>query len=267
MDLLQGKKIVVTGSSSGIGQATALSMASQGADVLITYGSNKEGAEKVVKQIKDMGRIAHVFQVDIRNEGEIQALANYTKEVFETTDVLVNNAGLYTYNSVLETTVEQWDLNMNVNLRGTFLVSRIFANDIFVPQKKGRILNMASFVGSVPVSGLVAYNCAKAGIIHLTKQLALEWGQYNIDVICVSPGYVATEPMLAAIERGDADGPSILRQSPVGRLAKPEEVANLFTFLSSDMASYISGININIDGAYTSGIRFTSLVDGEIVAS
>ncbi len=128
MDLLQGKNIVVTGSSSGIGQATALSMAGQGADVLITYGSNKEGAEKVVQQIKDMGRIAHAFQVDIRNEGEIQALVNYTKEVFNTTDVLVNNAGPYTYGSALETTVEQWDLNMNVNLRGTFLVSRIFAN-------------------------------------------------------------------------------------------------------------------------------------------
>jgi 3-oxoacyl-[acyl-carrier protein] reductase len=266
MALLEGKKIVVTGASSGIGEQTALTMAREGAELLITYNSNKDGADEVANQIQKIGAKVHVFKVDIRSEKEIEELCKYSKDVLDTVDVLVNNAGVYTYNSVLDTTVEQWDLNLDVNLKGTFLASRIFSKNIFVPRKRGRILNMASFVGIVPVSGLVAYNCAKAAIIHLTKQLALELGQYNVDVICVSPGYVATKPMLDAIERGDADGPSILRQSPVGRLAQPEEVAHLYTYLASDKASYLSGINISIDGAYTSGIRFTKLVDGEIVA-
>lgn len=265
MGLLEGKQIIVTGASMGIGRDTALTMAREGANVGITYNNHKEEADKVVERIQAMGRKSFGLRVDLRNEQEIQALANHTKATFGTLDVLINNAGLYTYNSVVDTSIDQWDLNIDVNLKGTFLTSQVFGREIFIPQQKGRILNMASFVGVVPVPGLVAYNVAKAGIIHLTRQLAMEWGKYNIEVVCVSPGYVATEPMLAAIERGDADGPTITRNCPLGRMAKPQEVANLFTMLSSDLANYISGCNINIDGGYTAGIRFARLENGEIL--
>ncbi|MFJ5760638.1 SDR family NAD(P)-dependent oxidoreductase [Neobacillus sp. NPDC093182] len=265
MNLLSGKNVVVTGGSEGIGKEIALKLAESGANVLITYRTQHSKAEKVKKLVEKMGRQCFVYQMDVQNESDIHELSSYTKAVFGKVDVLINNAGVYTYNTALETSSEQWDLNVNVNLKGTFLVSRIFAKDFFVPQNKGRIVNMSSFVGITPVPFLVAYNVAKAGIIHLTKQLAMEWGKYNIEVVSVSPGYVETEAMLAAIERGDADGPSILRNSPAGRLAKPGEVANLFTYLASDKASYISGSNISIDGAYSTGIRFTKLVENEIV--
>lgn len=265
MASLAGKKIIITGASNGIGRETAVTMARQGADVLITYNTNKAQADEVIEEIRGMGRTAHAVKVEMRNEADIQALSDFARSAFDRIDALVNNAGIYTYNTALDTTVEQWDLNLDVNLRGTFLASRIIANDILIPQGGGRIINMSSFVGTAPVPNLVAYNVAKAGIVHLTRQLAMEWGRYNIEVVCVSPGYVATAPMLAAIERGDADGPSILRNSPVNRLARPSEVANLFAFLTSDAAGYLSGANIAIDGAYTSGIRFTRLEGGDIV--
>jgi NAD(P)-dependent dehydrogenase (short-subunit alcohol dehydrogenase family) len=265
MNLLNGKNIVVTGGNDGIGKEIAFKIAENGGNVLITYRTQYKKAEEVKSQIEEMGKQCFIFQMDVQNENDINDLSSYARTVFDKVDVLINNAGIYTYNTALETSSEQWDLNVNVNLKGTFLVSRIFANDFFVPQNKGRIINMSSFVGITPVPYLTAYNVAKAGIIHLTKQLAMEWGKYNIEVISVSPGYVETEAMLAAIDRGDADGPSILRNSPAGRLAKPDEVANLFTYLASDMAGYISGSNISIDGAYTTGIRFTKLVEGAIV--
>lgn len=265
MGLVDGKKIVVTGGSMGIGRDTALTMAREGADVGITYNSHRAEAQSVVEQIEAMGRRSFAAKVDVRDANDIASLVIKTKEKFGTLDVLVNNAGVYTYGLIEDTTEEDWDLNVDTSLKGTFLTSKAFGAEIFIPQKGGRILNMASFVGVVPVPNLVAYNVAKAGIIHLTKQMAMEWGKHNIEVVCVSPGYAATEPMLAAIERGDADGPTITRNCPIGRLAEPKEVANLFTYLSSDMASYISGSNILIDGGYTSGIRFSRLQDGCIV--
>lgn len=264
MGLLENKIALITG-CRGICQATEILFAREGADLAITYLHAKPTAENNVKKIRAMGRKAIAINADLRKIEDVKRVVKKTMEEFGRIDVLVNCAGIYTYISAEEVTEENFDLDMDTNVKATFFCCQEVAKAAMIPRKKGRIVNIASMAGFRAFPNLPVYDAAKAAIIQLTKDLAFGWAKYNITVNCISPGYVATERFLEAIKKGDVDGEAIKRQSPLNRLGNPEEIAEAIAWLASDKCPYITGANLVADGGYTIGIRFASLKDGEIV--
>jgi NAD(P)-dependent dehydrogenase (short-subunit alcohol dehydrogenase family) len=256
MGLLEGKVALITG-ARGICQAIVQGLAREGADVAFTYLPDAPGdvvpTKENIEKVKFLGRKILSIEANLRKIDDVKRAVKKTLDEFGRIDVLVNCAGVYTYVTALETTDEIYHNDMDTCLKGTMLSCLEVAKAAMIPQKKGRIVNIASITGVLPQDNLFSYSIAKAGVIHLTKYLAREWAKYGIAVNSVSPGFTLTDPVKIAIEKGDLDGAAIARRTPMKRLAKPEEIAEAIAWLASDRCPFCTGANLVVDGGYTAG--------------
>jgi meso-butanediol dehydrogenase / (S,S)-butanediol dehydrogenase / diacetyl reductase len=252
---LEGKVAVITGAASGQGRAAARLFAKEGAKVVVA-DLNDEVAQEVVGEITDSGGEAAAARVDVSREADVEAMIRQAVEEFGRLDVLFNNAGVgYSASdrmkmaSVVETPEKDWDAILAINLKGVAMGCK-HAIPIMEEQGGGAIVNNASINALVGLPGADAYTAAKGGIVSLTRVLAVDWGPKNIRVNCICPGGVET-PMIAPV-LSDEQVLSFMREStPLGRLAKPEETAQVALFLASDEASYLNGAIIPVDGGWT----------------
>lgn len=245
--MLANRAALVTGASGGLGRAIAVTLAANGAAVIVAYGKNADAANEVVATIKAQGGQAVAVQADVSTPEGAEALIKATIEAFGRIDILVNNAGIKRDTLVLRMKDEDWDRVMETNLRGVFFLCRAAARPM-LKQRSGRIINMASIAGLIGNAGQVNYSAAKAGLIGLTKALARELGSRSITVNAVAPG---------PIDAGMVDDltpelrEAFVGQIPLGRLGAAADVANAVLFLASDQASYITGQTLAVDGGLT----------------
>jgi len=241
---LDGKVAIVTGAGLGIGRATALKLASDGAKVVVNDVVAESGS-KTVEQIRSAGGEAIFVQADVSKWGEAKKLVDEAVRAFGTVHILVNNAGITRDKLLRDMEEEDWDKVLNINLKGAFNCCK-FAVPHMVENKYGKIVNLSSraHLGN---PGQANYSSSKAGIIGLTKSLALELGRFNINVNAVAPGMVDTEGVRnhpkyeMIIERA-------LKITPLRRIGKPEDIANVIHFLVTDASSYITGEVIHVTG-------------------
>ena len=245
---LQGQVALVTGAARGIGRACALAFAHAGADVALGLRDVNTGGE-LVSEIESMGRRALPLQMDVSHLDEIQAAVDSTVSDFGRLDILVNNAGLGPSNLAENVREEDFDYTLTVNLKGTFFASQA-AGRVMIRQSYGRIINLSSQAGSVALPTESVYCMTKAAINHLTKCLAVEWGQYNITVNAVAPTFINT-PGTAEALADDAFRADVLSRIALGRIGEPMEVASAVVFLASPAAALITGDILLIDGGWT----------------
>jgi 3-oxoacyl-[acyl-carrier protein] reductase len=241
---LSGKVALVTGGSRGIGRATALALAGQGAAIAVNYVSNEAAAKETVAEIERCGGRAVALQGDVSVAEDAKRLIDETVAAFEAVHILVNNAGLTHDELLLRMSEEAWDRVIEVDLRGAFLCTKAALRPM-VRQRWGRIVNIASIAGVVGNPGQSNYAAAKAGLIGFTKAVAKEVASRNITANAIAPGLVETEMTKDLTE---AQQQAVLSIVPVGRAAKPEEVAAAAVYLASEEAAYVTGHCLNLDG-------------------
>jgi 3-oxoacyl-[acyl-carrier protein] reductase len=240
----QGKVALVTGSSSGIGVATARELAAGGAAVAIHYRGNADGAHAVAEAIRTAGGTCALFQADVSDPGEAAALVKSVQEQLGGLDILVNNAGTTRDNLLLTMKEEEWDTVIATNLKSVYAVSKAALRGM-VRKRWGRIINLTSVVGLSGQAGQTNYAASKAGIIGFTKSLAREVASRNITVNAVAPGFIPTALTDVLTEEMRA---SILKETPLGRMGTPEEVAWAVAFLADERSGFITGHVLTVDG-------------------
>ncbi|MFQ5996227.1 MAG: glucose 1-dehydrogenase [Dehalococcoidales bacterium] len=247
---LEGKVALVTGGSRGIGRAIALALADAGADVAIC--SRKLPAlEEVAEEIRQKGRKSMAIASHVAKPEESKALVEKVKGEWGKIDILVNNAGTNPYyGPLLEAEEWAWDVTMNVNLKGPFLLSQLVAR-VMKEQGGGSIINIASIAGLIP-SELNIYSVTKAGLIMLTKVMAKELGQYKIRVNAIAPGVIKTR-LSEALWKEPAKGKAAAGSKALGYIGLPEDIAGAAVFLASDASSYLTGETIIVDGGESIG--------------
>ncbi|AFY67023.1 3-oxoacyl-[acyl-carrier-protein] reductase [Geitlerinema sp. PCC 7407] len=239
---LRGQVAIVTGGSRGIGRATAIALAAEGAHIVVNYASSSTAADEVVAEVQGMGVEAIAVQADVSSAEQVDALVEAAMSRWGHVDVLVNNAGITRDTLLLRMKPEDWQAVINLNLTGVFLCTRAVSK-IMLKQRSGRIVNITSVAGQMGNPGQANYSAAKAGVIGFTKTVAKELASRGITVNAVAPGFIATD-MTHSL---DAEG--ILKFIPLGRYGQPEEVAGLIRFLAADpAAAYITGQVMNVDG-------------------
>jgi NAD(P)-dependent dehydrogenase (short-subunit alcohol dehydrogenase family) len=247
---LNEKVAIVTGGGQGIGQAIVLALAKEGATVVIA-DINLEAANIVADEINANGYKGLSVRTDVTKIEDVNQMVKTTLDNFHRIDVLVNNAGVSEPAATIELTEERWDRVIGINLKGPFLCSQAVARHM-IQQKRGKIISIASVVGNLAHPTQAAYCASKAGLILLTKALALEWGKYNINVNSVSPGAVETPRMQKFRKESPGFLAGRLEATPFGRYIKPEEVASAVLFLASSDSDAITGANIIVDGGSSS---------------
>jgi len=245
MENMEKKNVLITGASRGIGAATAKLFAKNGFDVIINFVARNDKAQKLADKLREQyGSNAIAIRADVSNEPEVQSMIDAVIEKYGKIDVLVNNAGIVIDKDFNDRTLEDFKLTFGVNVFGTFLVTK-YVSKHMLSKKQGRIINLSSTNGIdtlYPTS--IDYDATKSAVISLTKNMALEFAPY-INVNSVAPGWVDTD-MNANIP--EADIKSELNKIALHRSAKPEEIASVIYFLTSDEASYINGETIRVDG-------------------
>ena len=244
--LLEGKNAIVTGGSQGIGAATSLELAREGANVCLTYRKHGDEAHAYAEKIREMGRKAEAVQCDIARFVDAQRVVQTAVEAFGGIDILVNNAGMNWDGVSWKMTEEQWDRVIEVNLKGYFNFTRHVA-PIFKEQKSGKIINITSINGLRGKFGQTNYSASKAGIIGFTKALAKELGAFSVNVNAVAPGLIETT-MLKESEARDKIIDMAMAEIVLKRVGQPEDLANVVVFLASDKARHITGEVIKVDG-------------------
>jgi NAD(P)-dependent dehydrogenase (short-subunit alcohol dehydrogenase family) len=244
---LKDKTAIVTGSSQGIGRGIALGLAEAGADVTVNYHQNINGAEDVANEVRNLGRQAIVVQGDVSKSSDVDRMTRETLSTFGKIDILVNNAGIYVVGAIEDIEESDWDRVINVNLKGVFLCCQAVGRHMIEKKSKGSIINVASISAHMPEANGGAYTPSKAGVVGLTRLLAVEWSKYNIRVNAINPGPVLTPLQRTAYptkELEEARNSAV----PMNRHGTPEEIAKVAVFLASEDASYITGADINVDG-------------------
>lgn len=245
---LEGKVAIVTGSGGGIGKAVALSFAEAGADVALCDLATQEGKlAAVAEEIRQLGQRSLALRCDVTQKADVDNTVQQVIDEFGKIDILVNCAGIYiTGKTLLECDEDDWDKVINTNLKGTYFCCQAVGKRM-VDQKRGNIINFASQAGINPSPGTGAYSVSKAGVIMLTRLLALEIARYNIRVNAIAPGWVKTDMNIhlrptPEVEKG------IASQFVLGRLGEPEDISKAVLFLASDNSSYITGQALSVDG-------------------
>jgi len=250
--LLANKVALVTGGDSGIGHAICLGLAQAGAAVTINYHRNQAAAEETLRQIQQAGGRGQTVQGDVSNLTDIQSLIDQTVRMFGQLNVMVNNAGMETRTSLLETTERQFDLVIGIDLKSAFFGTQLAARQMIKQGGGGHIINISSVHEDWPMPGNIAYCCAKGGVRMLTRTAGVELGPQGITVVNVGPGAVDT-PIDAATLADPAQKAKLDSAIPRGRVAEPAEIANMVVWLASDQASYGTATTYFIDGGIMQG--------------
>ena len=249
---LKGKVAIVTGGNSGIGMAIVLELARQGANIVIDYVAHPEATEELERQVHALGDCAIGVKADVSQVAELQNLFAAAVKEFGRVDIMVNNAGVETRTSILNTTETQYDKVMDINLKSAFFGTQLAAQQMIKQGGGGRIINISSVHEDWPMPGNTAYCLSKGGMRMLTRTAGVELAPHNILVVGVGPGAVATP-----INLGTMQDPTLLQRLnnaiPLGRMAKPEEIASLVAFLASDGSSYMTATTVFADGGIMQG--------------
>ena len=242
--MLENKIALVTGASRGIGREIAITLAKEGASVILNYNGSQDRAEEVKNRIESEGGNAFLYPCDISDFQSCEKMAKEVIKTFGRLDILVNNAGITRDNLIMKMKEEDFDAVLNVNLKGTFNTIRHFSRQM-LKQRKGKIINISSVSGILGNAGQANYAASKAGVIGLTKTMARELCSRGITVNAVAPGFVDTE-MTEVLSEDVKE--AACKQIPLGRFGKPWEIAAMVAFLASEKADYITGQVISVDG-------------------
>jgi NAD(P)-dependent dehydrogenase (short-subunit alcohol dehydrogenase family) len=245
---VQGKRALVTGASRGFGAVIATVLADAGADVGIV-GRDAAGLEATRQAIADKGRRCVAIQADLGTVEGPRAAGAKALEFFGTVDILVNNAGIFHRESILETTVEQWDETQAVNLRAPFLLAQAIAPGM-IKQRSGKIINVSSLASVVGCDGHAGYSASKGGMNMLTRVMATEWGQFNIQTNAVAPAVVLTD-MGKQVWGDEAKSAPMKARIPLRRFGEPIEIADMVLYLASPASDFVCGQVMLIDGGYS----------------
>ena len=250
---LENKVAIVTGSDSGIGRAIATELAKQGAAVTINYHRNDAAADEVKAGIEAAGGRAHVVQADVSSPADIQKLIDETVKAFGRLDIMVNNAGMETRTSTLDTTEKQFDMVIAVDLKSAFFGVQLAAKQFIAQGGGGRIINISSIHEDWPMPGNSPYCAAKGGVRMLTRTAGVELAPHDITVVGVAPGAVWTP--IDEVTLSDPKEKARLEAAiPIGRVAQPQEIANMVAYLASPLASATTGAAVRVDGGYVDSI-------------
>jgi len=242
---LSGKSVIVTGGSRGIGRACCLALARAGARVCVNYRVESPSAELVVEEIESGGGEAFALSADVARRQDAEMLVDEVVHRFGGLDILVNNAGIWKGSPIDEMTDTEWEETLAINLTGTFLCTRA-AVPVMKNARWGRIVNISSTAGQRGEAFHSHYAASKGGVISFTKSLAVELAPHGITVNCVAPGWVATDMTQESLLGPERE--AILAAIPLGRVARPEEIAGAVAFLASDLASFVTGEILNVNG-------------------
>ncbi len=247
---LEGKVALITGSSQGIGRGIALRFAQEGADVIINYRSNEDEAKKALAEVEATGRKGAIVKADLGVVSDIKNLVATAIQQFGKLDILVNNAGIEKNASFWEVTEEDYDKVLNVNLKGVFFATQEFVKHLLDTKRPGKVINTSSVHEDLPFPHFTSYCAAKGGLKMMMRNLSIELAPFGITVNNIAPGAILT-PINTALLNDKAKLEALLKQIPLGRLGKPEDVAGLAAFLASADADYITGATYVIDGGLT----------------
>lgn len=244
---LSGKVAIVTGSSSGIGQAIAVRLATEGARIVVDYRSHPEGADDTQKQIEAAGSKAIILQADVSRLDDTQKLVDQAWQQLGSCDILVNNAGIEKGADFWDVTEKDYDEVLNINLKGAFFLTQAFVRRLRDAKRPGRIINISSVHEDMAFPRFSTYCTSKGAMRMLARNLAVELGPLGITINNIAPGAIVT-PINQSLLDDKPKLEALLKNIPLGRLGKSEEVAGLAAFLASDEASYITGSTYIIDG-------------------
>jgi len=251
---LEGRVALVTGSSSGIGQAIAVKLAQAGAKIVIDYISHSEGAEQTLRQVEAAGSRAILVKADVSQVADLRSLVDRGWESFGSVDILVNNAGMEKKADFCDVAEEDYDHVLAVNLKGPFFLAQAFVRRLRAAAKAGRIINISSVHQDMAFPGFSTYCLSKGGLRRLTRDLAVELGPEGFTINNVAPGAIAT-PINKSLLEDKPKLDALLGKIPLGRLGCPVDVANLVAFLASDEAAYVSGATFTVDGGLSRSYR------------
>jgi len=245
---LTGKVALVTGASKGLGKALAVGLAKAGADMALC-ARNRNDLELAREALVQYGSRAEIFSLDVLDAATVQQTAADVLEAFGRIDILVNNAGVNIRKQVLDLTIADWDQVLDTNLKGHFLVAQAVV-PAMIKQKKGKVINMASILGTVGLENQLPYASSKGGVIQMTKVMALEWARHGIQVNAIGPTYFET-PLVATLRNDPERFRFINERTPMGRWGQPEELEGTVIFLASKASDFITGQTIFVDGGWT----------------
>jgi len=250
--LLEGKSVVVTGGNSGIGEAIALAAAAEGAGVVVDFVVHPEEADVVVAKVEAAGGRAVAVQADVISAADLQRMVQTAVTSFGRLDVLVNNAGIETRTSVLDTTESDYDRVMAINLKSAFFGTQYAAKQFIAQGTAGLIINISSVHEEWPMPGNTAYCVSKGGMRMLARTAGVELGPHGIRVVNIGPGAVAT-PINTATLADPAKARALDAAIPLGRVAQPEEIAEVVVLLASGRAAYMTATSVFVDGGIMQG--------------
>jgi glucose 1-dehydrogenase len=247
---LTGKKALVTGSNQGIGQAIALRLAEEGADLIIDYVTHPETAEETVQMIRKLGRRAVAVQGDISKVADTQRMIAESVEALGGLDILVNNAGVEKHASFWEVTEADYDLVLDINLKGAFFTTQAFVRHRMEVKQPGKVINLSSVHEDLPFPHFTSYCASKGGMKMVMRNLSIELAPYGITINNIAPGAIET-PINTSLLHDPAKLKALLDNIPLARLGKTSDVAGVAAFLASADADYITGATIVVDGGLT----------------
>lgn len=245
---LQGKVALVTGSSQGIGQAIAVHLAQAGADIVIDYRSHPDGAKETLAKVEAAGRQGHIVQADLSSVGDTRKLVFEGARHFGNLDILVNNAGVDGKNADFwDITEADYDLVLNLNLKGTFFTTQAFVQHLMETKRTGKIINISSDHEEMAFPHFTSYCASKGGVKMMMRNLAVELGPLGITINNIAPGAIET-PINTKLLNDPIKLNSLKQNIPLGRLGKPEDIAPMVAFLASPAADYVTGATFYVDG-------------------
>ena len=246
---LTGKIAIVTGASRGLGRAIAIGLAKAGANLVVT---DVLDVREAIEEVQRTGREAVGLKVDVTNKKDVEEMAKQTINKFGRIDILVNNAGIYRSSTAESMSEGDWDKVVDVNLKGEFLCAQEVGRQM-IRQREGKIVNIASVAGQFASPQSAAYNASKAGVILLTKTLAVEWAKHNIQVNSICPGVFAT-PMTEGLMEDKRFLNTVRSDVPMARAGRPDEIVGAVIFLASKASSYVTGHVLVVDGGWTASL-------------